>query len=113
MAAGPTLNALASRLLHKLQVLDKAEAASGADLDKALEKLVAAHGVFKSEGLVRWTLEDIPVEVQEGYLLMAGALGADDFASAVNGANWPVMGMRILQAYVHIPRSGPRTAEAY
>jgi hypothetical protein len=104
---------MASRLLHKLQVLDKAEAAEGADLEKALEKLLAAHGVFKAEGLVRWTLADIPVDVQEGYLLMAGALGADDFASAVNVSTWPQMAMRLLQAYVHIPRSGPRTAEAY
>lgn len=113
MAAGPTLNALASRLLHKLQALDREAAAEGADLEKALEKLVAAHGVFKSEGLVRWTLEDIPVEVEEGYVLMGAALGADDFAAAAPNPAWGQMGMRIVQAYVHIPRSGPREVVDY
>jgi hypothetical protein len=111
--AGLTLNELASRLLHKLQVLDRAEAAAGADLDKAIEKLRAAHGVFKSEGLVQWTLQDIPEDVEEGYLMMAAALGADDFAAAAPNAAWPQMAMRILQAYVHVPRSGPREIVDY
>lgn len=113
MAAGPTLNALASRLLHKLQVLDRAADADADDLDKALEKLRAAHGVFKSEGLVRWTLEDIPEDVREGYVLMAAALGADDFACAAPNPAWAQMGMRVVQAYVHIPRSGPRIPVDY
>jgi hypothetical protein len=111
--AGPILNALASRLLHKLQVLDRAAAAEGADLDKALEKLVAAHGVFKSEGLVQWTLADIPLEVEEGYLLMGAALGADDFSAPAPNPAWPQMAMRIVQAYVHVPRSGPREIVDY
>ena len=109
--AGPILSALANRLLVKLQVRDKADppvAAGDADFDKAVEKLRAAHGVFKGEGLVRWTLEDIPEDVQEGYVLMGAALGGDDFAAAAPNPAWAQMGMRIVQAYAHIPRSGPR-----
>lgn len=78
-----------------------------------MEKLIAAHGVFKSEGLVQWTLEDIPAEVQEGYTMMGAALGADDFAAAAPNPAWPQMAMRILQSYVHVPRSGPREIVDY
>ena len=104
--AGPILSALANLLLVKLQVRDKADpalAAGNPDFDVAVQKIRAAHGVFKAENLVRWTLEDIPEDVQEAYVMMGAALGAEDFSAAAPNPAWPQMAMRLVQAYVHIP----------
>lgn len=107
-----TQNELATRILHKLLVLDPQETASAADLQKALEKLRAAHYTLRGQGLVRWTLADIPPEVEEGYVLCGAALAADDYG-APRDANWWVNGMRMVQAFVHVPLSGPSYVENF
>lgn len=107
-----TQNELATRILHKIRFLDPDEAAEGRDLEKGLEKLQAAHAALKVEGLVRWTLADIPVEVQEAYVLIAASLAAEDFGAPAD-PSWGLRGLRMVQAFVHVPIGGPSSAENF
>lgn len=107
-----TINELAARVLHKLRVLDPLEPAKPDDLVKAVEGVEAAHSAFKVEGLVRWTLVDIPDEVQMAYILMGAALCASDYG-AVADPNWPTAAIRMVAAHVHIPIGGPSCAENF
>jgi hypothetical protein len=110
----PTLtpNELATRVLHKLKVLDPSQAASASKLAKALEKLSAAHYALRSQGLVRWTLQDVPEEVQEAYVMLAASLAADDYGAPAN-PGWGQSGLRMVQTYVHVPIGGPSCAESF
>jgi hypothetical protein len=99
-------------VLHKLKVLDPSQAASASKLVKALEKLSAAHYALRAEGLVRWTLQDIPEEVQEAYVMLAAALAADDYGAPAN-PGWGPGGLRMVQAFVHVPIGGPVRAENF
>lgn len=107
-----TQNELAARILHKLRVLDPLEPAKPDDLVKALEGLEAAHSAFKVEGLVRWTLVDIPEEVQMPYVLMGAALCASDYGAPAD-PGWSTGAMRAVAAFVHIPIGGPSYPEAF
>lgn len=107
-----TINELAARVLHKLRVLDPLEPAKPDDLAKAVEGLEAAHNAFKVEGLVRWTLADIPPEVQMPYILMGAALCASDYGAPADPA-WGSAAMRMVASFVHIPIGGPSHAENF
>lgn len=107
-----TVNELATRILHKLRVLDPVEPAKPDDLAKAVEGIQAAHNAFKIEGLVRWTLVDVPPEVQMAYILMGATLCASDYGAPAD-PSWAPAAMRMVQAFVHIPISGPSCAENF
>lgn len=93
---------LATRILHKLRILDPLETESSEDGALALEKLKAAHYTLKAQGLVRWTLADIPDFAEEAYVLIGAYLAADVF-SQVKDPEWMVMGVRIVQSGIHVP----------
>lgn len=61
---------------------------------------------------MRWTLADIPPEVQEAYVLCGAALGAADWGAAAD-ATWFPAGLRMVQAFVHLPITGPVTVENF
>lgn len=107
-----TPNELAARILHKLRVLDPLEPAGADDLAKALEKLSAAHYALRSQGLARWTLQDIPEEVQEAYVYLGAALAAPDYGAPAD-PTWGLQGLRMVQAFVHIPIGGPSSVESF
>ncbi len=97
-----TLTELAPRVLHKLKVLAANEAPSGADQQKAIEKLKAAHYGFQTQRLVQWTLNDIPGFAEEPYVQMAAFLAADDFEAPGNPA-WLAYATMELQRAVNLP----------
>lgn len=108
-----TPNELAARILHKLRVLDPQEPAEPDDLAKAVEKLEAAHALLRAEGLVRWTLQDIPPEAQEAYVLCGAALASSDYASPVDTSTFFAAGRRMVQTAIHVPIGGPTSAECF
>jgi hypothetical protein len=85
---------------------------SGDDLAKGLEKLQAVHYTLRSQGLVRWTLNDIPEEVQEAYVLMGAALAAQDYGAPAD-PSWGIAGLRMVQTHVHVPIGGVSSAESF
>jgi hypothetical protein len=99
-------------VLHKLKVLDPRQTASADKLAKAVEKLQAAHYLLRAQGLVRWTLNDIPEEVQEAYVMCAAALAADDYGAPANSSWWSA-GQRMVQTYVHVPIGGVSYPECF
>lgn len=94
-------------------MLDPQEPATADDLVKAVEGLEAAHALLKAQGLVRWTINDIPPEVQMGYILMGAALCASDYASPVDTSTFLAAGLRMVQTAVHVPIGGPTSVESY
>jgi hypothetical protein len=93
-------------------VLDPQEAATPDDLAKAVEKLKAAHFALRAQGLTRWTLQDIPPEVQEAYVLLGAALAAADYGAPADPGWWPA-GLRLVQTAVHVPIGGPTSVESF
>lgn len=93
-------------------MLDPQEPAGPDDLAKAVEKLEAAHFTLRAQGLVRWTLNDIPEEVQEAYVYLGAALAAPDYAAQAD-PTWGAQGLRMVQTYIHVPIGGPSTAESF
>lgn len=61
---------------------------------------------------MRWTLADIPPEVEEAYVLCGAALGASDWGAPAD-PGWFPSGLRMVQTFVHIPISGPRTVDNF
>jgi hypothetical protein len=107
-----TQQELATRILRRLKVLDPLETASPEDLALASEKLRAAHYLLSAEGLLRWTLADIPPFAEEAYVLIGSALAADDF-SVARDPEWISVGVRMIQRGVHIPVSDETLAEDF
>lgn len=107
-----TSEQLATRILRKIRVVGLRAAPSGNDLQLALEKLQAAHYALRSQGLVRWTLADIPEEVQEAYVLLGAALAAGEYGAPAD-PSWGVAGLRMVQTFVHVPIGGPSAAENF
>lgn len=95
-----TVTQLATRVLGKLKILDPTESPNAADLAKAEEKIKAAHALVKGEGLLRWTLADIPDYAEEPYVLIAAWFAADDFNSPKD-PEWVALGVRLIQRGVH------------
>ena len=108
-----TQQELATRILHKLRVLDPRETADADDAVRALEALQEAHFALRGDGLVRWTLNDIPPEVQAAYVMLAAFLCADDYASPVDVSQFWMRGLRMVQTFVHVPLSDPGYVENF
>lgn len=107
-----TQSQLAVRILHKLKVLDPVETANANDEAKALEKLKAAHYSLKVEGVVRWTLADVPDYAEEALVLCGAYLAADDFSQVAN-PDWFAQGLRICQRGAYVPLVDEYPAESY
>lgn len=97
-----SLDDLGTRVLRKLKVLGANETPSPEDLALANEKLRTAHYALEVERIVRWTLNDIPPQVENAYVLLGAYEAADDF-TVPKEPTWFLQGMRQVQAWVHIP----------
>lgn len=97
-----TLNQLGTRVLQKLKVVAANEAPDAADLQKAVEKVKAAHYAFGVQELVQWTLNDIPPYAEEPYVMMGAFLAADDFETE-GSQSWPMLATTELQRAVNLP----------
>jgi hypothetical protein len=93
---------LAVRVLRKIKVLGANETASAEDLAVATQSVLDAHNALEVQRLTRWTLQDIPRQVELGYVLMAAYLAADEFV-VPKEPEWMGQGLRTVQAFVHIP----------
>lgn len=93
---------LAVRALRKVKVVSLYETADPEQLSVAEEAITEAHGVLQAQGLLRWTLSDIPQAVEVSYVSMAAYLMADDFGRARDPA-WMAQGMTQVQTFVHLP----------
>ena len=98
-----TMNELATRMLQKLGVIEASEEPAAADLQKAVEKIRAAQYALEAEGLVRWTLADVPNYAQEPLVMMAAFLGADDFKQE-RDPSWMAQGLTMVQRGVNNSR---------
>lgn len=104
---------LAERVLRKLKVLGAVETASPEDLNVAMQAVTDAHNTLDGHRLLRWTLQDIPKQVDLGYVLMAAYLCADDFV-VPKDPGWMVQGMGVVQTFVNIPADcGPTYVEDF
>ncbi len=77
-----------------------------------MQALRSAHYALSAEGLVQWTLADIPRELEEAYVLCGASIAAQDWGAPAS-PTWFADGLRMVQTYVHIPISGPRTVEDF
>lgn len=93
---------LAVRVLRKLKVLGASETADAGDLDAAIQGVKDAHQYFSTEGLSRWTLNDIPQAVETGYVNVGAFMCADEFLQPKQ-PEWFSLGLKAVQAYVNIP----------
>ncbi len=96
---------LAVRALRKLKVIGATETAEAEDLELAIQGVRDAHNFFSNQGLLRWTLDDIPEEVDLGYVLMAAFFMAPDFVQPQE-ASWATGGLGTVQSFVNLPTSG-------
>lgn len=99
-------------MLRKLTVLASGEPGEASDLELAQEKLRAVHGYLKAEGLVRWTLNDLPDFAEEPYVMMASFYAAPEFMQAPNPTFWAV-GLRQIQSAITLPSGGTVYTEYY
>ncbi len=74
-----TPDEIATRALRKLKVIGATETPSAEDLALALQSVRDAHNTWAVAGLLRWTLDTIPEEVDLAYVLFSAYLMAPDF----------------------------------
>lgn len=101
-----TASELAERALRKLKVIGAVETATPEDLQLAMQAVRDAHNVWSGQGLLRWTLDTIPEDVDLAYVLLASFLMAPEFLQ-VQEAAWSNQAFGIVQAFVNLPNSGP------
>lgn len=103
---------IAVRALRRLKVLGASETASPEDLALALQRVTDAHNVLDTQNLLRWTLNDIPMQVEMAYEQMVSYLAAGDFVQAKDSA-WMAQGIGQVQAFVQLRPAGPIYAEDF
>ncbi len=103
---------LAERVLRKLKVIGAVETPSAEDLELALQAVRDAHNVWDGQGLLRWTLDTIPENVDLAYVLMGAFLAGDDFVIPPN-ETWPRQALGIIESYVNLPNCGPIYSEGF
>lgn len=103
---------LATRALRKLKVIGATETASAEDHELALQHVTDAHNIWSGQGLLRWTLDTIPAEVELAYVLFAAFLAAPDFVQPQDPV-WPAQALSIVQNYVNLPTCGAVFAEDF
>lgn len=95
---------LVGRALEKIGVEGATETPSDADTDKALIGLKSAHYELVTEGLTRWTMSDIPSELEEPYVMMAAFYIAPDFGMPAD-INMKLLGMKMVRSYIMTPKA--------
>lgn len=100
-----TQSEIAERALRKLKVIGATETATAEDLSLALQSVTDAHNVLSGMGLLRWAEDNIPNDVDFGYVLMTAYLMAPDFVQPQQ-PEWMTQGIGIVQNFVYLPNSG-------
>lgn len=107
-----TVTDLAIRALKKSGNLGAQETANAADLQLAKEKIKATHQAVKIEGLLRWTLSNVPAYAEEPYVMMTAFLLQPEFQQPQDPSLWS-MGLRQIQRGVNLPSVGTTQAEYF
>jgi hypothetical protein len=107
-----TPDAIAIRALRKLKVIGATETASAEDLALATQGVSDAHSALALQGLLRWTLDTIPNDLDLAYELMAAYIKAPDFVQPQQ-PEWMVAGIGLVQQYVYLPNSGSTFSEDF
>lgn len=107
------ITALIQRTLEKVGLEGATETLSSEDRAKALTALKSAHYEFSGEGVLRWTMSDIPSEIEEGYVMVAAFYVAPDFGFMAD-INLKLAGMKLVRAYAMTPKAdAPAPAEYF
>jgi hypothetical protein len=96
------IDTIALGALRKIKAVSGPEPAADEDMDIARHKALSAHSAIAVQGLLRWTLRDIPDDLLEAYILLTAFFAADDFTLPKDATWWP-QGMGMVQAYVQVP----------
>ena len=100
-----TQSEIAVRALRKLKVIGAVDTATAEDLALALQAVKDAHNVLSGMGLLRWAEDNIPADVDLGYVLITSYLMAPDFTQQAQ-PEWLAQGLVIVQNFVYLPTSG-------
>ena len=100
-----TPDVIAIRALRKLKVIGATETPSAEDLALATEGVRDAHSALALQGLLRWTLDTIPDDLDLAYELMAAYIKAPDFVQPQQ-PEWMATGIGLVQQYAYLPNSG-------
>lgn len=103
---------LAERALRKLKVIGATETASAEDLALMTQSVRDAHNVWAGQGVLRWTLDSIPQEVELAYVLFGAYLAAPDFVQPQEAA-WPAQALAIVNTYISLPMTGDVYSEGF
>lgn len=105
-----TPDVIATRALRKLKVIGALETPSAEDLALAIEGVGDAHSALALQGLLRWTLDTIPNDLDLAYELMAAYIKAPDFVQPQQ-PEWMATGVGLVQQFVYLPTSGDTWAQ--
>lgn len=103
---------LATRAMQKLGLLMPGESASSEDAALAQQKVQSVHDSLGARGLLRWTIDDIPVYAEEPYIIMAAALLAPEFG-VPNGPDFENGEFEIRRVIATPPTNDPVAFEAF
>jgi len=95
------LSSLIDRTLEKVGFEGASETISDSDSDKALLGLKSAHYELDSEGLLRWTMSDIPSVLEEPYVMLGAYYIGDDFGMPQSDKIY-LRAMKQIRAYVMV-----------
>ena len=93
---------LAPRVLRKLRVVGLYDIGEAEETQAAIQAIHDAHAMLQTQGLLRWTLQDIPTAVEAAYVMLAADMGAADFV-VPREPDWRPAGLALVQAYVNVP----------
>lgn len=78
----------------------------------ASQKIMAVHQAYAARGRVRWTIWDIPVYVEEPYVLLAASIMAPE-CDVKADPSWAVQGDQLISQFIALGSSGERVAAEY
>lgn len=82
------LSTLTNRVLEEVGVEGATEPSNYEDEQKALRGLKSAHYELDSEGLLRWTMSDIPSALEEPYVLLGAFYISNSFGQPQDGVGY-------------------------
>jgi hypothetical protein len=95
---------LVTRTLEKVGIQSAWETVSAADQNKALQALKSAHFDLSGKGLLLWSVNDIPEELEEPYVLMAAWYAGDEFGFPQDPLKTYELGLRLVRQYTCVPK---------
>jgi len=95
---------LVTRTLERVGVQSAWETVSAGDQNKALQALKSVHYDLSGKGLLLWSVNDIPEEITEPYVLMAAWYAGDDFGFPQDPSKTYDLGLRLVRQYTSVPK---------